>query len=101
MDTYRKAFDERTAAIRELLSHKRTELVSVLSQPLPDREKIDSLTKEIGIAQTELEKEVINHILQAKEILTPEQQKKFLDLIEVRLPHGEKCEIPFCPSERR
>jgi len=101
MDTYKKVFDERTVTIRESLSHKRNELVQLLNAPLPDQEKIDSLIKEIGITQTELEKEVVNHILQAKEILTPEQQEKFLNLIEVRLPHEGKCEKVFCPSERR
>jgi Spy/CpxP family protein refolding chaperone len=62
---------------------------------------MDSLIKEIGMAQAELEKEVINHILQEKEILTPEQQQKFLGLIKGRLFLEEKCEKVFCPSERR
>jgi len=101
MEVLRKAFTESADKKRGILGYKRNELVSLLSESSLNREKIDSLIKEIGIVQTELEKEVVNHILQAKEILTPEQQEKFLDLIKVRLPHEGKCEKVFCPSERR
>jgi len=92
METFRKAFDERIYKIRETLINNRNELVKLLSQPQPDSSKIDSLIKELGILQTGLEREVINHLFQEKEILTPEQQKKFLDLIQERLYHEGKCE---------
>ena len=92
METLRKAFDERIYKIRETLIYNRNELVKLLSQPQPDSSKIDSLIKEMGILQTGLEREVINHLLQEKGILTPEQQKKFLDLIQERLCHEGKCE---------
>jgi len=92
MEILRKNFDAKTFKIRETLSSKRNELVKLLSEPQLDSNKIDSLIKEIGWAQTELEKEVINHILQEKETLTPEQQEKFLDLIKGRLFHEGRCE---------
>ena len=92
MEILRKTFEEKTTQIRETLSVKRNELVKLLSQPEPDNNKIESLIKEIGSAQTELEKEVINHILKEKEILTREQQEKFLKLIGERLLHQSKCE---------
>jgi len=101
METFKKVFDEKTDTIREALSHKRNELVGLLSEPFPDRAKIDSLVNQIGTAQMELEKEVIEHLLQEKQILTSEQQKKFLDLIKGRLLPAEKCEEVICPGERR
>ena len=92
METLRKAFDERIYKTRENLINDRNELVKLLSQAQPDSSKIDSLVKEMGILQTGLEREVINHLSQEKGILTPEQQKKFLDLIQARLYHEGKCE---------
>jgi Spy/CpxP family protein refolding chaperone len=92
MEALRKEFDEKSLKIRETLNYKRNELVELLSLSQTDSYKIDNLAKEIGMAQTELEKEVVNHLLQEKKILTPEQQKRFLDLIQKRLTHQEKCE---------
>jgi Spy/CpxP family protein refolding chaperone len=101
MEVCRKVFSEDIDQKREILNHKRNELVELISQPTPEAEKIDSLLKEIGAAQTELEKDVVNHILHEKGLLNPEQQKKFLDLIKgCLLPEG-KCEKVLCPSERR
>ena len=101
MEVCRKVFSEDIDQKREILNHKRNELVELISQPTPEAEKIDSLLVEIGNAQTELEKDVVNHILHEKELLNPEQQKKFLDLIKgCLLPEG-KCEKVLCPSERR
>jgi Spy/CpxP family protein refolding chaperone len=93
MEMFRKAFDEKTDTIRESLNLKRNELMRLLNEPFPDRVKIDSLIKEIGIAQVELEKEVIDHILQEKEVLTPEQQKKLFELIQARLIDRVECEM--------
>ena len=101
MEIFRKTFDEKTDKIRKDLRHKRNELVELLKESYLDRQKIDSLIKEIAFAQMELEKEVIDHILQEKEILTPEQQKKFIDLIKRCLLSEEKCEEVICPGERR
>jgi Spy/CpxP family protein refolding chaperone len=100
METLRKAFEERTIEIRENLLAKRNELVKLLSEPQPDSTKIESLVKEIGTAQTELEKEVVNHLLHKKEMLTPEQQRKFLDLLKERLFHEGKCEGEIFSPEK-
>ncbi|MFH1335572.1 MAG: periplasmic heavy metal sensor [Candidatus Zixiibacteriota bacterium] len=101
VEACRKVFTEGIDLKREILNHKRNELVDLISQPVPNPEMIDSLLKEIGIAQTELEKDVVNHILHEKELLNPEQQKKFLDLIKGQLLPQGKCERVMCPSERR
>jgi Spy/CpxP family protein refolding chaperone len=98
MEAYRKVFTEGMDRKRGILNHKRNELIDLLSQPNPKPEEIDSLLEEIGAAQTELEKDVVNHILQEKGILNPEQQKKFLDLIKGRLLPEGKCEKVMCPS---
>jgi Spy/CpxP family protein refolding chaperone len=101
MEACRRIFTEGIAQKKKILNHKRNELVELISQPTPETEKIDSLLEEIGTAQTELEKDVVNHILHEKELLNLEQQKRFLDLIKGCLLPGEKCEKVTCPSERR
>ena len=101
MEAYRKVFTEGIDRKREILNHKRNELVELLGQPAPKLEGIDSLLEEIGAAQTDLEKDVVNHILREKGLLNPEQQKMFLDLIKGRLLPEGKCEKVICPSQRR
>jgi len=101
MEAYRKVFTEGMDRKREILNQKRNELVELISQPNPKPEEVDSLLEEIGTAQTELEKDVVNHILREKGILNPEQQKKFLDLIKERLLPEGNCEKVMCPSEKR
>jgi Spy/CpxP family protein refolding chaperone len=100
MEVCRRVFSEDINQKREILNHKRNELVELITQPTPEAGKIDSLLGEIGTAQTELEKDVVEHILHEKGLLNPEQQKKFLDLIKgCLLPEG-KCAKVLCPSER-
>jgi Spy/CpxP family protein refolding chaperone len=101
VETYRKIFTEGMDQKREILTHKRNELVELISQTNPETAKIDSLLVEIGTAQTEMEKVVVNHILREKELLTPEQQEKFLEMIKGCLLPTEKCEKTMCPSQRR
>ncbi len=101
METYRKVFTEGMDRKREILNQKRNELVELISQPNPKPQEIDSLLEEIGTAQTELEKDVVNHILREKGLLNPEQQKKFLDLIRGRLLPEGKCEKVMCPTGGR
>ncbi len=101
VEVCRKAFTEGMDQKREILNRKRNELVELISQPNPETARIDSLLVEIGTAQTELEKVVVNHILREKGLLTPEQQEKFLEMIKGCLLPEEKCEKTTCPSQRR
>jgi len=101
VEACRKVFTEGIDQKREILTHKRNELVELIGQPNPETGKIDSLLVEIGTAQTELEKVVVNHILREKGLLTPEQQEKFLEMIKGCLLPKEKCEKTMCPSQRR
>lgn len=101
MEACRKVFTEGIDKKKEILNLKRNKLLELISQPAPEKEKIDSLLEEIGTAQTELEKDVVNHILHEKGLLNTEQQRKFLDLIKGCLLPAGKCEKVICPSERR
>jgi len=55
---------------------------------LENRELGDILRKAIADLQAKLEKEVINHILQEKEILTLDQQRQFHEIIKKEFEKG-------------
>jgi Spy/CpxP family protein refolding chaperone len=49
---------------------------------------IEDTSREISDLQMKLEREVIDHILQEKEILTPEQQRYFYEIIKKEFEKG-------------
>ena len=55
----------------------------------PDRPKIAAVRSEIDSLQAELQKQVIDHLLTEKKILTEEQQQKFFSIIRERLIEEE------------
>lgn len=89
MESLRKALEPKMEEIREELREKRVQLVSLLMESEPDIEKINFQLNDIESLQTELQKLVIEHLLQQKKILSPEQQKKFFSIISKSLcPEG-------------
>ncbi len=53
-----------------------------------DRNKVSSIGERILKCQSELEHEVIEHIIEEKELLTLVQQRKFFDIIQQQFAHG-------------
>lgn len=84
----RVIFLPRVAKIRERLRLKRAELASLLFEEQPDRSKIDTVARQILLHQSDLENEVIDHILQEKELLTPPQRRKFYEIIVEQFSSG-------------
>jgi Spy/CpxP family protein refolding chaperone len=81
----RERFQATVARLHPALQAKRAELVQGVAAPVPDRRRIDAIVEEIQDLQTELQKECIQHMLDEKQILTPEQREKFLGAIRSRL----------------
>jgi Spy/CpxP family protein refolding chaperone len=77
----RSTFLPKIQQIRENLLRERAELAALLFAESPDREKIYGIARQISAHQSALENEVIEHILEEKEILTPSQQRKFREII--------------------
>lgn len=101
MKTLRDSFYLHSNKISSDLFERRTELVELLMASEPDIEKINEALSEINSKQAELQKKVINYLLEEKEILTPEQQQKFFLIIKERLLH-EACKHQtngFGPTE--
>ena len=68
--------------IRGALGAKREQLVELLMADEPDRLKIRSVVSEIDSLQSRLQRQVIDHLLEQKQILTAQQQKNFFSVIK-------------------
>lgn len=88
VEKIRERFLPHVEGIRSKLREKRLRLNDLIFQAKPDIKAIEDTGKEISDLQTELEKEVINHILQEKEILTPDQQQQFHEIIKKEFEKG-------------
>ncbi len=77
----RATFLPRVGQIRERLRRERAELAKLLFADPPDRNRIHTVARQILLHQSDLENEVIEHILEERELLTPAQQRKFYEVI--------------------
>jgi Spy/CpxP family protein refolding chaperone len=84
----RKDFLPKVEKIRQELRQKRLHLNNFIFAQRPDMQAIEDTSREISDLQMKLEREVIDHILQEKEILTPEQQRDFYEIIKKEFEKG-------------
>jgi Spy/CpxP family protein refolding chaperone len=84
----RKVFLPKVAELRQNMRSKRAELAERLFEVPADRLKIHAVNDQILQFQAELEREVIEHILQEKEILSDSQRKMFYDIIVGQFASG-------------
>ena len=84
----RKVFLPKVAELRQNMRSKRAQLAEQLFESPADRLKIHAVTDQILQYQAELEREVIEHILQEKEILSDSQRRKFHDIIVGQFASG-------------
>jgi len=64
---------------------KQLEFVDLLAGENPDRRAIDAKQEEIQVLQRRMQTKVTDHLLDESKILTPEQRRKFFDLIKSRI----------------
>jgi len=88
VEDIRRDFLPMVAGIRRALRRKRLELNNLLFAEPPDMQAIEDKSMEIAKLQAELEKEVIDHILQEKKLLTPEQKTLFYEVIRREFEKG-------------
>lgn len=84
----RRVFLPKVDKIRQSLYTKRVELADLLFIEPADREKIYAVAEQILHHQSELENEVIEHILEERELLSPSQKRKFCDIIVQQFASG-------------
>jgi Spy/CpxP family protein refolding chaperone len=96
VEKIRDDFLPKVDEIRGELRKKRLRLNDLIFEPKPDMKAIDLTGREISDLQARLEREVISHILEEKEMLTSDQRMQFYEIIKKEFEkgglgvHGEK-----------
>jgi Spy/CpxP family protein refolding chaperone len=88
VEDIRRDFLPKVAGIRQSLRDNRLRLNDLLFAETPDKKAIAEKSNEISALQAKLEQEVIDHILQEKELLSQEQKKEFYQVIRNEFEKG-------------
>jgi len=88
VEQIRKDFLPQVAGTRQALRQERLELNDLLFAEHPDMKAIEDKSRDIAKLQSELESKVIDHILQEKELLSPEQKIRFHEVIRKEFEQG-------------
>ena len=83
-----KELKAKIEGVRKEIYRCKSELVNLLSEPQPDKTKIQSKITEVSSFQAQIQGIVIDNLIRHKEILTPVQQKKMLSLVSERMCPG-------------
>jgi Spy/CpxP family protein refolding chaperone len=88
VEDIRRDFLPKVEGIRQSLRGNRLQLNELLFAEVPDMKTIAEKSNEISALQAKLEREVIDHILQEKELLSPEQKREFYQVIRNEFDKG-------------
>ncbi len=88
IEVLHKPFRSKVDQLKTEFRQQKDELSDLLLEPNPTAESINAKLDEIAALQVELQKVVVAHLLEIKEILTPEQQKRFFAMIIEELSPG-------------
>ncbi len=78
-------FHSRLAKLHTAMEIKKNRLVKLLSAGQVNPEGIEQVRREMAGIQQEVQKDIIEHILQIRKILTSEQQQRFFALLHKSL----------------
>ena len=81
MDPLAQKFHSRLEKLSASMGGKKEFLLELLSQKEIDQGKIEELRREMAGIQDEIQKEVIEHILETRKILDAGQQQRLFDLM--------------------
>ncbi len=87
----------RVTEMRGELFQERQQLFDLLKAESPDQKAIRAKVQEISALQGKLEEELVDHVLEFRKHLKPEQNAAFLKLVQTRL---DKALGPFPPGRR-
>jgi len=91
---YQKQMETQSATIKNSLNQERKELLALIKNGNLSESLIDKHLSEISNYQGQLEKKVIQHIINIKTVLTPEQLRKFNYSFEQGLCPKSMKEMP-------
>jgi Spy/CpxP family protein refolding chaperone len=76
--------------MRAGLLKRREALLGLIREGSPDRASIESELREMNALQGQIEAAAVEHMLEEKALLTPEQREKYLKLLEKRFERGKE-----------
>lgn len=85
-----RSFNRKEWDQRGLLREKRSELAGLLVQPVVDTLAVMDVTGQICTMQSDMETASVRHILNIRELLTPEQREKFAPFAREAVCHWEE-----------
>ena len=94
MDSLAQTFHARLERLGSDMHGKRGLLVDLLSQETVDSEKVEKLRKDMAGIQDDIQREVITHIQDIKEILNHEQAERFFNLLSASMEHEVSHWLP-------
>jgi hypothetical protein len=92
-----RSFHGRLNELEVGIEAKRNLLIDCLGEKEIDLPRTEAIRKEIAGYQDEVQKEVIAHIAASKKIMTPDQQKRFIELLRTSSNNG-RVNSPFPKS---
>ena len=81
---YRKNFHSIIDSISLKMQEERRLLVAELTQEDPDIDQLKKTVERINLFQLEAQRKVVEHLLEVKKMLEPEQQEKFFKIVQDR-----------------
>ncbi|MCA1759030.1 MAG: periplasmic heavy metal sensor [Bacteroidales bacterium] len=97
METFRelnRGFNRTAWQINYQLESLRIEMVKELGRENPNKQKLESISQEIGELHTQLKNETIDYYLAMKEICNPEQQTRLNEIFLSVLEGNENVKLP-------
>ncbi len=88
------SFHGRLNELEAGIEARRNLLIDCLGEKEIDLPRTEAIRKEIASYQDEVQKEVIAHIAESKKIMTPAQQKRFIELLRASSNNG-RVNSPF------
>ncbi len=83
------SFHRRLNELDSSVAAKRNLMIDLLGEDVIDLPRTETIRKEIAGYQDEIQKEVIMHIAESKKVMTPDQQKRFIELLRTSSNHGQ------------
>ena len=93
-----EAFRVEQHAVCADMQEARATLLSVLEQPHPKQQDIDSALGSLTQKQARLQRRTATYLLELKSILTKSQQKKLFEMVGQRFCEQGRCGGGICPG---
>jgi Spy/CpxP family protein refolding chaperone len=95
----RDRFIEQVNRIGSHITGLQLDLIDAVAANPLDRNRIEAVHAQIRARQQEMQQAVVEHLLGEKTIITPEQQRKFFDVLKARIQAESRPGPPWIPRD--